>query len=467
MRGLWESDAGTEPIMSDILLTRFLLVILTFLTMLPLFAYRRRNGGDLFEPIYWASAYFFLLFVLRPIYDLTLGSEILGEPPFNKATASAFNLGLLYLVPCFLVFLIGYYSKFGVALSRTLPALRGSWSTRKFLFFAPMVFGVGLLSWFLLIHYQGGFSYYVSHKHETLTGEGISYLMSGISLVSLIYVVSLTRYLIDRKGGFTTFVILFPTVLIIGFLTGSKGHFLIPLLVTLIAVHYLRKRIRVRHILIFVILVFLSFPIFNVYRSINDVSELVDVLEKLGPSVNAELFIRHAMSRYQGIDSLTYVIRDTPDVMSYQLGTTVWPVFIAWVPRQLWPDKPIVSFGKIFGETYFREFFMGTGTAPSVTILGEAYINWHVGGMLWTALFCGVFLRSVYEYLIRRNSTVLSVFVYGAIFPYLFMIWEFDYIWLISIVFITVVSALLLVALMGDCGLSEKTEGNQNYGFGR
>jgi hypothetical protein len=146
------------------------------------------------------------------------------------------------------------------------------------------------------------------------------------------------------------------------------------------------------------------------------------------------------MSRYTGIDSMTFIVRDTPYVMDYQYGKTVIPLIYSWIPRQLWENKPIISFGKIFGETYYSEFFAGTGIAPSPTILGEAYLNWHLGGMLWTAVLIGIVLRACYEYFTYRKNAI-SVFVYGALFPYLFTIWESG-----SVAFITNVLIILLTS---------------------
>ena len=89
--------------------------------------------------------------------------------------------------------------------------------------------------------------------------------------------------------------------------------------------------------------------------------------------------------------------------MDYQYGKTILPVFVAWIPRQLWPQKPIVVFGKIFSETYFFKWFTGTRAAASPTVVGEGYINFNFPGMLLVSFLCGIFLRSSYEYCIKRN----------------------------------------------------------------
>ena len=97
---------------------------------------------------------------------------------------------------------------------------------------------------------------------------------------------------------------------------------------------------------------------------------------------------------------------------------------MAWVPRQLWEDKPIVSFGKVFGETYLGEHFAGTGVSASATIVGEGYLNFHVPGMLAAAFLMGLVLRLAYEWLITRNRGGPGVFLYATLFLPLATAWE-------------------------------------------
>jgi hypothetical protein len=135
--------------------------------------------------------------------------------------------------------------------------------------------------------------------------------------------------------------------------------------------------------------------------------------------------------------------------MDYQLGGTIWPLFVAWIPRQLWEDKPIISFGKIFAEEYLGEFFSGTGTSASPTLLGELYLNWHIPGILVGALLSGIAIRFVYAYFIRRQFGAPAVFVYSQIFLSLFTFWEASIAGLLAGVISTLILLLALVFLVG------------------
>lgn len=156
------------------------------------------------------------------------------------------------------------------------------------------------------------------------------------------------------------------------------------------------------------------------------------------------------MSRFYGIDSLTLIVRDTPKVMDFQHGKTIAPLFVAWVPRQLWEDKPTISFGKVFAEKYMGQHFAGTGTSASPTVLGEAYLNWHLPGLLLVAFLSGVILRVVYAWLIQRNFGVPAVFLYSQIFLFLFMFWEASIAGLLAERIASLAILMVLVFMIGQ-----------------
>lgn len=407
--------------MDSLGMTYALIGTVAVVCLFPFFVALRSKSADLFEPVCWAAAYFSLLFVLRPLYDLTLGSEFLGEAPFDQPTGDAFNLGLMYALLSFCVFLGGYYSNLGAILARSFPRLPTGWNGSRARIAWPLLLGVGFLSYFALVASFGGWAYYVDHKQETLTAPGQGYFLLSNSLISIAFAMKLTRSLESRKRNYVVLGLFLAILLAIGFFSGSKGAFLAPIMVAIVALYYLKSSIRFRHLVYLLPFVFLLFPVFNTYRnySFDDQAQVTSAAQ-----VTSNALIEHGMSRFYGIDSLTLVIRDTPDVMDYQFGKTILPLLIAWIPRQLWEEKPTISFGKLFAETYMGEFFAGTGTSASPTLLGEAYLNLHFPGVLLVAFLSGVIIRSTYVWLIKLNFGAPSVFIYSQFFLYLFMFWE-------------------------------------------
>lgn len=407
--------------MDSLGMTYALIGAVAVVCLFPFFVALRSRSADLFEPVCWAAAYFALLFVLRPLYDLTLGSEFLGEAPFDQPTGDAFNLGLMYALLSFCVFLGGYYSNLGARFARGFPQLPTGWNGSRAKIAWPLLLGLGLISYFALVGSFGGWAYYVDHKTETLTAPGQGYLLLSTSLISIAFVMKLTHSLESRKRDYVVLGLFLAILLAIGFFSGSKGVFLTPIMAAMVTLSYLKSNIRFRHLVYLLPFVFLLFPVFNTYRNYS-FDDQAQVTSEAKMTSNA--LIEHGMSRFYGIDSMTLVIRDTPAVMDYQFGETILPLLIAWIPRQVWEEKPTISFGKVFAETYMGEFFAGTGTSASPTLLGEAYLNWHLPGVLLVAFLSGVIIRSTYVWLIKLNFGAPAVFIYSQFFLYLFTFWE-------------------------------------------
>lgn len=407
-------------------LTYFLLAALFAEVVALLIYYRRKSGGelDVFEPIYPTSAYFILLFVVRALYDFYFGSMFMPKNAFKGATLEAFDTALIYLMAAYFFFYAGYCSGAGAFIASKIPSIPATWSDEKFKSVAPVIFAAGLGFNLILFQMFGGFSYYVSHKAETLTAGGQEYILLGTSLLQYLFGISLTRTFGEKKGRIFTFAGLAPALLFLGLISGSKGTFLLPFVFIMMSSHYLKRKIRIGNFLAVVLIVMITMPVFGVYRYTNDVRLLAKVIPELARSGESKLIAGSLLDRFEGIDSLTYIIRDTPGAMDFQLGGTITPLFVAWMPRAFWDEKPIVSFGKVFAETYYRQFYHDSGTAASPTILGDAYINFHFGGMLWMAMICGILIRACYEHLIMRNFGGPAVSLYCALFIIMAMFWE-------------------------------------------
>ena len=436
--------------MDSLLITYVLIGAVAVVCVLPFFVALRARSADLFEPGRWAAAYFALLFVLRPLYDLIFGSEFLGDTPFDQATGEAFNLGLIYAWLSFCVFLGGYYSNLGAIFARSFPRLPTMWNGCRAKIAWPLLLGLGFISYFTLVGSFGGWNYYILNKSETLTSPGQGFLQLGSSMMSIGFIMALTQSYSSGGRGYLAYVLLLPILLILGLLTGSKSALLSSILAAMIVTHYLKREIRFRHIVYLGMLTIVLLPILNIYRGITSDSGMSIAFIGDGFQSGAESLIRNLMARFYGIDSLTLLIRDTPKVMDYQLGETIWPLFVSWIPRQFWEDKPIISFGKIFAEKYLGDFFYGTGTSASPTLLGELYLNWHIPGMLFGALLSGIVIRSVYTYFIRRQFGAPAVFIYSLTFLLLFTFWEASIAGMLAEISAPLILLFALVFLVGE-----------------
>ena len=215
--------------MIDYMMTYFLIFVLSALCLLPFAVFLRKGKPDIFEPIYLATAYFFVIFVLRALYIINGGSEFISSSDIDYQTLIALNTALMYLIPSYLVFLAGYYIRLNKSIAAGLPELPREWDLRRFYVFVPVIMAVSIWSYILLIRYFGGFNYYASHKEESLTSGGQQYYLVGISMTMQLLTISFTIYFGKKNNrfmnGFFTFFVLLPVVLLYSLLSGSKGSF--------------------------------------------------------------------------------------------------------------------------------------------------------------------------------------------------------------------------------------------------
>lgn len=112
---------------------------------------------------------------------------------------------------------------------------------------------------------------------------------------------------------------------------------------------------------------------------------------------------------WDAIAAIVDAIADGRSTLSW--GATLKDILIFWIPRRLWPEKP-VGFGYVLGP----EFLDPSGRLGAYTpsLLGDLFLNFHVLGVA-IGMYCyGRVLRAAYERLARQGDAVLSV-MYGVI----------------------------------------------------
>jgi oligosaccharide repeat unit polymerase len=404
--------------MSDITLLYFFLALAFFVIVyIPLFQYVKRKRRDIFEPVYIVTFIFLMMFWVRSVYVLVWGSGVLGEQPFPADIIEAWNITWLYLILAMSLFFMSYYSKIGVAVANAFAPLPAEWSIRRTYLIIFILFGVGLAAFLSLAGQFGGIVEFLIRKPEIFSMLGIgplmllSYCMT--TAACIIYVLLVMR---RRRRNFWLFIPLLLIAIAAQAGQGMKGALLLFLFTLLMIYHYLKKPIRLRFLILFsLIAVFIVFLALLPLRQPNGVAAYQQIT--LEYSSKPMLILNIAIQRFSGIDGLIYIIRDTPWIMDYQLGKTYLPVLYAWIPRELWPDKPVTGFGQIFTPLYLGHVFAPGSTTYAPTIFGEAYVNFHVAGIILVATLGGIFLRAFYHYLIERERGLSSVLVFSTTLP--------------------------------------------------
>jgi hypothetical protein len=98
------------------------------------------------------------------------------------------------------------------------------------------------------------------------------------------------------------------------------------------------------------------------------------------------------------INSVGVVVRDVGRWTPYAKGRTIFmPIVVQFIPRVIWPDKPVGSMGRDFGRlfrvtnTFTRDTYIG------VTTPGELYWNFGLPGVIAGMAMVGFALRWLYR----------------------------------------------------------------------
>lgn len=99
-----------------------------------------------------------------------------------------------------------------------------------------------------------------------------------------------------------------------------------------------------------------------------------------------------ASSRTDLIHTFALVYAMTPDVVPYQYGDTYSYLAIGWIPRALWPEKPLAnSANNFFAVAYEISTEEGVKTSSfGATLIGEGYMNFGVGGVILVMIALGL-----------------------------------------------------------------------------
>jgi len=438
--------------------TTYLLVgILGLLVFGPILQRIAKHSFDLAEPGIWFALFYFTHFGLRAVYDLTFGSPVLGFGP-ESVNFGLVNAALGVSIIGVLTFWAGYHAPLGKAFANSFSTLPRKWSHTRALQAAILCAAFGWSLRIFRIFYQaGGISgWLAANKYiELAQARGTMYLsiLSSLSTVGLLIFFILARVLRKRKYWllFTGFLV---PELAFRFVSGSRAQFIFLLLGLLVCLYMTSKRdykttIRYsRWVAVLIILLIFLFPLFSIIRGgIRDPEEIL--LRASNFWENPLKLFYLIGSRQVGLDSLAIAMDRVPKEEPYTLGSELSLVAVAWIPRKVWSDKPIISVGKIFYEKFYPPIFH-KGTSVAVTLPGEFYWGFGIVGVIIGMLVVGVLWRFLFEYLVRHEENLSNILVVSFMFPSFFIVAEQTLVSLLTMhLFQFVVVAIVALAIHG------------------
>ncbi|NPV54703.1 MAG: hypothetical protein HPY71_14505 [Firmicutes bacterium] len=107
-----------------------------------------------------------------------------------------------------------------------------------------------------------------------------------------------------------------------------------------------------------------------------------------------------------GLDSLSILIANTPDIWEFQYGKTFLLGFLAPIPRFLWPSKPETSLEGEFYEKYLGMSRLSGRGGAGYTTVGDFWLNFHLPGIIVGMFLFGILLRFFQCFCIASEDAV-------------------------------------------------------------
>lgn len=391
----------------------------------------QRPHLDLFEIIVPLTALFALHYPIRALF--VIGWPNLARVPLNWPLDSDYYLfqGLWTSAIGFLFFYLGYFWKGKDPVGEKLPRIPLRDGTeRRLLMKTIVIYALGVYAFVEL--FRGG----IGMRFVWNQAQIAQALMSVFRwLETLRYLGLLIAWGAWRRGLiYRVLSIVFLAInILIGIGAGSKNDIFVSVVAVLFAIHYL---LRVRTQRLFwiataLVLVFLIvfFPLVQSYRqsykevlgfqSAPTIDELIAVARALDVAEGVEGVIPSIINRATWLNSIVMIRRWVPEYIDYQRGATFYSLLIGWIPRVIWPNKPILSLG-----WFMHNVIIGSQTTSNVglTNIGEFYLNFGMIGVVVGMFIMGVFIRVVYLYTQHFSRVALyRTLLYFALFPSLLL----------------------------------------------
>lgn len=230
--------------------------------------------------------------------------------------------------------------------------------------------------------------------------RGLGYLRFVASFAGTAYLALLAYYSSRRGriggGGWTLLAFVFVSACLLPFYASSRSEILWLLILSGAILAFSGRGLRPRNFAIGVAIALLLFNVMTVLRAEKDVEEVFAEPKRESQFVEGLILNRNLVD----ITRTAHVINAVPETLDYKYGRTIWIWALAPIPRELWPEKPVIQAGPEIGVLVYGT--KRAGVLPG--FVGEMYWNFHWPGVILGSLLFGFGLRWVQEKLHPRGS---------------------------------------------------------------
>jgi oligosaccharide repeat unit polymerase len=397
--------------------------LVTAIFFLPLAQARKK---DIFSVMAWAFYSVFLGVFLRITYitfDLVdygiLNNIFLLDKPKSELISGALIV-LFGAFPLILGFLVPIW-QFKSMKSSFL--LNENWSRGRYVFLTSFILLLSLFSLRYFIQSNGGIliatiSGYrgVADDLTEINTQGYVRWLISLSGINVFFTLS---WLIKKNDGLKLFsVVIFMLSLLIFIFFNffvSQRTAIVLFFIQIIAVFYYTNNYRLSNVWMGVGL-FISLFIFQFMTFIrlnNGIESIEDskfsVFKAIEPAILATNFI--------DISKTSHIVNAIPDKLPFAYGETYTTVFFAWIPRSIWPSKPVSNVDNTIGIKVFGSNTYGSGAVPP-GLFAELYWNFWYPGIFIGCFLVGIILKRISSFFQRNmcNRNFIIIYVVNFMF---------------------------------------------------
>lgn len=347
-------------------------------------------------------------------YFLMKGVPVRGL--FNLSEAHPADIAHAQLVALLglLSLLLGFYSPFGRIAVSPIPKPTRDWTPRATLTIAVVTIGLG---W--LVYLPGQLGLIPSWAGSGALGSVATGSYFGLALLTLAWLRHRSR------SAVLLLMLIVPLSMALNFFTGSKRAVLTPPFMIALAYVVYERRIRKKWLVGGLAMLIVLYPFAQFYREIAQTTRtsgmrtffqhpaaIMESLSQFGKSANLSDYLSTGLQstgkRLDSLGVLEVIVKDTPERVPYQGGWTIGLIFLSYVPRIVWPNKPGLTIGTWVMQHYGSALDLQTNLGP--TWIGELFFNWGYLGVAGGMLLLGILFRTFQERLFGWQASVPALF---------------------------------------------------------
>lgn len=404
----------------DFFLVFFPVCILSLISI-PLLV---RNNSDVFSIWSWVfySSILGVLFRCLYIYfDIPNYNDI--DTVFLMGHSKSFLLPAMILIFIGVIMMVlGYLSTTKRIKLKNKIFINYLWDEKRFFSMSVSLMIISLFSLVSFINIQGGLFSIESMSSYRGVSDTLSEASTHSYLRLLVSFSGINMYLITvwiscfkkRKYlSYTLWIISFLTFIFFNFYISQRGAVVFAL-VRMIAISYYLNGYKLPKMkMVFGLILALGmFQVMSAIRSFSEVESKdvkFSILKALEPAVLTTNMI--------DVSKTAHIINAIPSKLDYEYGATLTTILIAWIPRELWPDKPVTNVDNTIGMKVFGATTYGSGGVPP-GIFAELYWNFWIPGVIAGCFILGFLLKIINQTILNNieNPNVVVIYVVNFMF---------------------------------------------------